>query len=75
MKETDVSAEIRAIRDELAARCGNDAWELARAMTERARAAGRTVVRLPPRPPAPPRATVGRTPAVEPAPSGTEAVA
>lgn len=55
MIERDLLAEIRAIRDELAARYNCDAWALARAMTERSRAAGRKTVSFPPRPPAPSR--------------------
>ena len=57
MTEPDVLAGIRAVRDELARRHG-DAWGLSRALAERSQAAGRAVVRLPPRPPQPPRAVV-----------------
>jgi hypothetical protein len=52
MRERDVLAELRVVRDELAARYG-DAESLSRALAERSRAAGRTVVRFPPRPPQP----------------------
>ena len=58
MRERDPLADIRAVRDELARRYGGDAWALARALTERSKAAGRRTVRFPPRPPAPPRAAV-----------------
>jgi len=50
MKEPDILAEIRSVRDELARRYG-DAWGLSRAMTEQSQAAGRVVVRFPPRKP------------------------
>ena len=56
MKESDVLAEIRAVRDELAARHNGDAWALSLVLAERSRLAGRTVVRFPPRKPQPPRA-------------------
>ena len=38
MREHDVLADIRAIRDELAARHGGDARSLSRALIERSRA-------------------------------------
>ena len=60
MPQTDVHAEIRAIRDELFRRHGGDLWALSRALVERSRAAGRVVVSFPPRPPQPPR--VGSVP-------------
>ena len=63
MREPDVLADIRAVRDELAARHGGDAWALSLALTERSRIAGRMVVRFPPRKPQPPR-TVGVQPSV-----------
>jgi len=56
MREQDVLAEIRAVRDELARRHGDDAWALSRALVERSRLAGRVVVRFPAREPHPPRA-------------------
>jgi hypothetical protein len=64
MREVDVLAEIRAFRDGLAARHGSSAEALSRALAERSQAAGRKVVRFPPRPPRPPRA-VGRQPGAE----------
>lgn len=75
MKEPDIHAEIRAVRDAMAARHGGDAASLAREMAERSRAAGRTLISYPPRPPAPPRAAVPRPAVPEPAPTGTQAVA
>ena len=62
MREPDVLADIRAVRDELAARYGGDAGALSLALAERSRIAGRMVVRFPPRTPQPPRA-VGVRPA------------
>jgi hypothetical protein len=56
MRENDPLSEIRSVRDELSRRCGGDAWALSRALAEQSRAAGRVVVRFPPRPPQPPRA-------------------
>ena len=56
MREQDVLAEIRAVRDELARRHGDDAWALSRALAERSRVAGRVVVRFAARQPLPPRA-------------------
>ena len=58
MRERDVLAEIRAVRDELARRHGGDARLLSEALVERSRLAGRVPVRFAPRPPQPPR-TVG----------------
>jgi hypothetical protein len=62
MREADALAAIRAVRDELARRHGGDAWALSQALAERTRAAGRTVVRFPPRRPQPPRVEWGRSP-------------
>lgn len=75
MKEPDILAEIRAVRDAMAARHGGDAAALAREMVERSRAAGRTLVSFPPRPPAPPRAIVSppATDATETTPSSAVA--
>lgn len=75
MRETDVLADIRAVRDELAARYGGDAWALSRALAERSRAAGRTVVRFPPRDPRPPRVDGAHPPASGSVPLDSEAVA
>jgi hypothetical protein len=68
MKEPDLLAEIRSVRDELARRFG-DAWGLSQAMVEQSRISGRVVVRLPSRKPQPPRV---ERPAAMPAPK-TEA--
>ena len=45
MRERDLLAEIRAVRDELALRHGGDAWRLSRALAERSRlrAGGRAI--------------------------------
>lgn len=75
MPEPDVLSHIRAVRDELAARYGGDAWALSRALVERSRAAGRAVVRFPPRVPQPPRAVGVRPAADGSAPLSPEAVA
>lgn len=75
MKEPDALADIRAVRDELAARHGGDAGELSRALAERSRAAGRTPVRFPPRTPHPPRAVGVPTAAAGSAPLGSDAAA
>ena len=56
MREPDVLADIRAVRDELASRHGGDAGSLSRALIERSRIAGRAVVQFPARLPASPRA-------------------
>ncbi len=53
MRERDVLAEIRAIRDELACRYGGGAGMLSQALAERSRLAGRVVVRFAPRSPQP----------------------
>jgi len=66
MNRPDPLAEIRAIRDEMAARHNNDAASLARELIERSRQAGRVLVSFPPRPPAPPRAERSPTAAVAP---------
>lgn len=73
MTEPDVLAGIRSVRDELARRYG-DAWGLSQALAERSRAAGRSVVRFPPRPPQPPRAAIPR-PAASPGPRAPEVLA
>jgi hypothetical protein len=73
MRETDLLADIRAVRDELARRHGGDAASLSRALAERSRAAGRTVVRFPPRPPQPARA-IGQPAAGPSLPLGAAAV-
>jgi hypothetical protein len=75
MKEPDILAEIRAVRDAMAARHGGDAAALAREMAERSRVAGRTLVSFPPRPPAPPRAIVKPHATDDPAAAGSAAVA
>jgi len=62
MPETDVLAELRALRDETARRLGGDAWALARELADRSRAAGRVPVRLPRREPEAERAS-GKQPA------------
>lgn len=51
MPETDIHAEIRTIRDDLAARYDGDAWSLSAALADRSRLAGRTVISLPSRKP------------------------
>jgi hypothetical protein len=61
MTESDVLAGIRSVRDELARRYG-DARALSEALAEQSRAAGRVVVRFPPRQPQPPRAAIARPP-------------
>jgi hypothetical protein len=58
MRETNPLSEIRSVRDVLSRRFGGDAWALSRALAEQSRAAGRAVVRFPPRPPQPPRAVL-----------------
>jgi hypothetical protein len=68
MRERDVLAEIRAVRDELARRYGGDAWKLSEALAERSRQAGRAVVRFAPRPPQPPRTGGTQSAASESAP-------
>ena len=68
MREPDVLADIRAVRDELAARHGGDAWALSRALAERSQAAGRILVRFPPRVPSPPRAVGVQPPVALPLP-------
>jgi len=68
MNEPDVNAAIRLVRDELARQYA-DAWALSLALAERSKAAGRSVVRFPPRTPQPPRAQLLRleTPTGKPA--------
>jgi hypothetical protein len=53
MQETNVLAEIRAVRDELAKLHGGDAWVLSNALVEKSKLAGRVLVRFPPRMPQP----------------------
>ena len=55
MKNDPIVAEVRAIRDKLAARCGYDAAELFRQLRKREMDPERTYVRYPPRPNSPRR--------------------
>ena len=75
MREPDVLADIRAVRDDLAARHGGDARSLSRALIERSRIAGRVVVRYPARVPAPSKASRVPTPTVLSVPTSLESVA
>ena len=49
MKDDPIVAEVRAIRDELAAQCGYDLKEICRQLRQQQASSGRQYVRYPPR--------------------------
>ena len=59
MKDDPIVAEVRAIRDKLAAQCGYDVAELFRQLRKREMDSQRTYVRYPPRRTVPDEMTKG----------------